>query len=576
MSKLSLKEFIENLTIRMEGLSHNELKKILLDHAESLPPGERADYLDIFVTRRKAVGKKKKASNGDYLLKEIAAFEKRADDFEYSTGWGWDDDYGEERAWSDDSWTGEIDGLFAAIEEFYQAGDYALAGKAYEKLLDIYFGGNEEGQFSGYDQDEMMATDIQEAALKYLRCVYMTEKAADRPDALFEAMKNYQDYVQMDIKGVMTVSLENLPDMERFGRDWVTYLKGQPASRMASDLLKEAVRLFEGTKGLETLALEQGLQFPGAYVEWLDALREKGLHEDMFRAAILGLERLPDNLVIRADIADYLREAAEGLGRYDLRERALQEALYASPCLDRLLDLLEFAKSREQREGYIAGALARFEDIRNRHPETVRVVVNFHRSPDLRKTCVSESIEIYSHLLNGNYEKAAACMKSGKPLGWSGDDNISALLVTFFLFARWNREKPPAANISALWTEATDLTQHGMRITGSGTADSNRFCAHLENALAEYPLGKADLETYFKMAEESAKKRTDAIVGGKYRKSYWKAAQLLLSVAEVYWSNDERGKGQMLINSFRDKYNRHHAFKSELKAMANKSRIFLS
>jgi hypothetical protein len=405
MSKLPLKEFIENLTLRLEGLSHDELKKTLLEHAESLPPGERAGYLDIFVTRRKAGREKKKASDGDCLLREIEAFEKRADDYEYSNGWGWDDEYGEERAWGDDSWTGEIDDLFDAIEEFYQAGDYALAGRAYEKLLNIYFGGNEEGQFSGYDQDEMLATDIREAVLKYLRCVYMTEKAANRPDALFEAMGNYQGYVQLDIKGVMTVSLEDLPDMERFGRDWVAYLKGHPGSRMASALLKEAVRLFEGTKGLETLALEQGLQFPGAYVEWLDALKKEDLHEGMIRAALLGMERLPDNLVIRADMADYLCEAAEGLGRDDLRERALQEALYASPCLERLLDLLEFAKSREQGERYIEGALARFEDIRDRYPETVRVVVNIDRSPDFRETRVSEAMDIYSHLLKGNYEK---------------------------------------------------------------------------------------------------------------------------------------------------------------------------
>ena len=40
MGKLSMKEFIEDLTTRLEGLSRDELKKILLDHAESLPLGK--------------------------------------------------------------------------------------------------------------------------------------------------------------------------------------------------------------------------------------------------------------------------------------------------------------------------------------------------------------------------------------------------------------------------------------------------------------------------------------------------------------------------------------------------------
>ncbi|PIP07477.1 MAG: hypothetical protein COX51_06565 [Syntrophobacteraceae bacterium CG23_combo_of_CG06-09_8_20_14_all_50_8] len=120
----------------------------------------------------------------------------------------------------------------------------------------------------------------------------------------------------------------------------------------------------------------------------------------MLRAILLGMERLPDNLVIRADIADYLRETAEQLGIDDLKKITL-EILYASPCPERLLHLLEFAKSREQREGYIEGALARVGDSMDRCKETVRVVVNIDCSPDLRETPVSDSMEIYGHLLIG-------------------------------------------------------------------------------------------------------------------------------------------------------------------------------
>jgi len=42
--------------------------------------------------------------------------------------------------------------------------------------------------------------------------------------------------------------------------------KKQPPTQIAGDLLKETVRVFEGLPGMETLAREQGLQFPGAYV----------------------------------------------------------------------------------------------------------------------------------------------------------------------------------------------------------------------------------------------------------------------------------------------------------------------
>ena len=70
---------------------------------------------------------------------------------------------------------------------------------------------------------------------------------------------------------------------------------------------------------------------------------------------------------------------------------------------------------------------------------------------------------------------------------------------------------------------------------------------------------------------EAAKRRIDAIVSGKHRKSYWKAAELILAIAETYWSNSESEKGQMLIDYFQKKYNRHAAFQRELKAAIKES-----
>jgi hypothetical protein len=76
------------------------------------------------------------------------------------------------------------------------------------------------------------------------------------------------------------------------------------------------------------------------------------------------------------------------------------------------------------------------------------------------------------------------------------------------------------------------------------------------------------------MAEKAAKRRIDAIVSGKHRKSYWKAAELLLAIAEAYWSNRCPQKGQSLIENFKKKYNRHSAFQKELKAAVKESQLF--
>ena len=247
MTKLTLKEFVCELNVRLEKFSHDELKEIIRSHAMALSPRERGEYIDRFVPPEKSKGGKKSRktmmTDGEFLLREIGAFGERTENYEYTNGWGWDDEYGEERAWGDDSWVAEIDSLFERINDFYEAGDYALAGKAYEKLFEIYLGGNEEGSFSGHDQDEMMKTDLEEAGLKYLRCIYMSEKPLSRPEALLRRISGLSYLCRnTTIHGMIHVSMKDLPELDQFGKQWIEYLKKQKENRLVTDLLKEADR----------------------------------------------------------------------------------------------------------------------------------------------------------------------------------------------------------------------------------------------------------------------------------------------------------------------------------------------
>jgi len=176
MEKLYLKEFVEKLRLRLDSYSFDELKGIILEYAECLPPTDRQSFLDIFILSKKTTTQKTIKTDKDYFIKEIEEFEKRAKDYEFTNGWGWDHNYRDERAWGDDSWAPEIDGLFGRVDDFYEAGDYQFARHAYKLLLDIFYTGIEEGQFSGYEHKDMIDTDIHETTLKYFRCLYLTEK----------------------------------------------------------------------------------------------------------------------------------------------------------------------------------------------------------------------------------------------------------------------------------------------------------------------------------------------------------------------------------------------------------------
>jgi hypothetical protein len=68
--------------------------------------------------------------------------------------------------------------------------------------------------------------------------------------------------------------------------------------------------------------------------------------------------------------------------------------------------------------------------------------------------------------------------------------------------------------------------------------------------------------------------RTDAIVGNKYRGSYYKAAQLLTAAAETLANRGRKQEGLDLVERYRYKYFRHSAFKGEIVRLLKLSRLF--
>lgn len=578
MEKLYLKELIEKLKLRLDSYSFDELKAIILEYAESLPPADRQSFLDIFIPLKKTTPQKTVKTDKDFLIKEIEDFGKRAKDYEFTHGWGWDNNYGDERAWGDDSWAPEIDGLFGRVDAFYEAGDYQFARRAYKLILDIFYTCMEEGQFSGYEHENMIDTDTHETTLKYFRCLYLTEKISSRPRVIFNVANWASCYTyNFSLQGMMNVSLEDLPDWERFGELRTAFLKKQKNNDVVNRLLREAVRLFEGTRGLEMLAMQKGHEFPGAFVDWLDALKKDGNYSEMLRAASLGLEKLPETLLIRAKIADYLHEAAMKLKRDDLVLISLKEALFASPSLSRLLDLLDVSKNIDQRDDFINEALIQFKVIKKRRTDPKKHTFDIHRSTDLRENNVPNILEVCSYLLKGDYSKVASSIEKSEPLGWTFVNNPNVLAIPFFLYANWNRERTLTFNLNKLWTRSTKLRlSHYEYFEGddSGMNSGSRFLSYIENTLEKFPFDEQEKMKYFSLAEKAAKMRINAIVSNKYRKSYWKAAELILAIAETYWSNSESEKGQMLIDYFHKKYNRHSAFQRELKAAIKESHLF--
>ncbi|HVB41468.1 MAG TPA: hypothetical protein VNF47_02025 [Streptosporangiaceae bacterium] len=98
-------------------------------------------------------------------MSDIDAFTERVSGGEHFQDWSWDNDAEQERPWGDESWTGEMDDLFARAADLFLAGDMTAAGDAYGRLLDAFERDGEVGTFCGPAVAvDMVSADVGEAA----------------------------------------------------------------------------------------------------------------------------------------------------------------------------------------------------------------------------------------------------------------------------------------------------------------------------------------------------------------------------------------------------------------------------
>lgn len=276
---LGLGPLLKEVEKRIDGLSKEELKAILLMKAKNLKPTEREFFLAELSPEKKA----EVAADDDTLLTDIDDFVKRIKDGKYSVGWGWDDEIHDEREWGDESWADEMDELFERTDEVFLSGDIKLARQAYGKLLKAFHMGEETGHFPGQlSPTEMVETDLDEARIRYLRALYETTHKKERAKVIFEEIDDIR-YIGSSDFNLKTIE-DALPTKPE---DWGQFLvdlkdallKNVIAQKERAwgyeknfDILCSIIFELEGTEGLSKLAKEHGNKLHKAYLVWISKL----------------------------------------------------------------------------------------------------------------------------------------------------------------------------------------------------------------------------------------------------------------------------------------------------------------
>lgn len=552
--------------MHLKAYSLDTLREMLIEWARNTHPSKRSEFLAKLVL---APPDQEIPEPDEELLEGINELAKRVESGDYCVGWGWDDEIQEERDWGDESWADEVDEFFTRAHEAMTAGHYKLAKDAYARLFDILEMGEEPGHLPGsLDPQDMLDTDLREARSCYLRSVYLSSLPDERPSELLEAMQRFGYHLgdDLNLQSIVNAGRNPLPDFTQFLSHWIDLLK-RTNERSARYLLREAVMLSGGTSAIAKLAREEGNRYPRSYIDWIKALEKDGDFHSMLKAAKEGLTNVPKDHTVRAEIAEGMVQAGEHLGDTEVQLEGWHKAFYSNPSLSYLLSLFSVAEQRGCYREEIEAAITRIALLLGREKKCQSR--SFIEDAEARESTASGSLLNQAYLLAGRYEDAFNLCNNKEALGWSYGHNPKGLAIPFFLVLL--SKGKDLHSVERLWNEAVNSIG-GYSYNKQDIAEC--FQKVMDKVFRSIQLSEDEENKYMRWCIEETGHRVDAIVGDKHRQSYYKAANLLVALAEVLANRDMKSDGSDLIERYRQKYHRYSAFKQELNVAIRGSSIF--
>lgn len=565
---MTLKEFLEAVERRLAEFSAAQLRGILLALAAATPAKERQAFLMRLQEIDEAGASLPRALNPEGLLSDIdGVVDELLDRMEHTEDWyEWDED---DSLGPYEVFVEPLTELFERTAALFDLGQRALAREAYARLFEVF--GFEDGYGRGVQAWDLPEIEINEACGRYLRAVYKTESPDRRPVALFEEMSRVRSWWngrRPTLRDIIEISTTPLPDRDRFLADWIAFLRKQPGPD-ADAWLREAIGLLGGTKDLEELARSEGRERPRAYLDWLAALAEEGRHREVLAGARDALRALPPGLPIRAAIADFLCLSAAELGDRQAVASGLWEAFLAKPSLARLLALVECAPTAAARRELARRAAQHLEGYLAQGEEEANIGAGWEDELDAPAWPDKRTLA-HAYLLAEDWARAHRLAAAHGELGWSSAYNPQGLVVPFFLvlFSGSPLGNLPA-NLAQLWRWGLE---EGLEFDFWEEEEKKAVLSRLERCYAELiAQGTLSLkEQILSWCLNVAEKHVHAIVGGKRRKSYYKAATLAAACAEVLELRQNAREAKTWLGKIRDHYPRHRAFQAELDAAVHR------
>lgn len=444
---------------------------------------------------------------------------------------------------------------FQIAKDLLYLKQYRQSQELYEHLCSMEFGvvdvegGDDfELELEELVEEGLVNLDVKDSILHLMYAVYQTSKGEERTNILYRYFLSWDVMENTKLEEMFIVGPEELNGISAFMEEWISFLKKKDGD-LAARLLTEACLYQGGVSLLVKIARSVSERHPVLYKNACECLLREAVFLECEKVGLEAIRLLPKKLVVRSQIADLTAKAAIQLGNGETVQECYEAAFYAESTLNNYLRLLELPDYNK-----IMKQAAMFTDTL---PEDTGASYHERKNEQLRMNTASKELKKVIHFFNQEFDEMMnACKKDKTELGWSS--HFKGVIVPLFVLAlNQNNQLTTAGN--------KQLDYIAIRL--GYTDDKKNFTERFLFWKEKVAITDEQYEKYIAWLQKEIDKRTEAVVGGGYRNSYYKPAELIAALGEALESNGALNGKTKLIEYYKKAHSRKRAFKAEFNAL---------
>lgn len=399
---------------------------------------------------------------------------------------------------------------------------------------------------------DILSVSMNQLLLSRLYLIYQTVKGEARSSEiyslLYDSKGRYVDSLypeQNSIETMFSIGPEEITDIPEFYTEWISFLMKTP-DPYAGTLLIEACLARGGMKLLLYTAAQASITHPVLYKHAMETMLSQNDFEGCQKTGLEAIRNIPQKLKIRGEIADLTGQAAQKLQHPEIVKLTDIEGFRSISDIPHFLNFFSYPDDPK----LISDALLHIDAL----PAPSNPYWQMSIIKEAQNTLHREDKLLLSFFAGDFDPLINESKKDQNKLGWSRSLKGIAVPLLILLLNK----------SSQITRTNEDLLQELSFRLGYNAVNSSQF-------IEQYQVWKKNItvsdDTYAKFMpwiKEEVHYRTESIVDGGIRKSYYKAAELIVALGETMESRGIANAKARIIDHYSKQHNRKSAFKKEL------------